>query len=464
MSASSKTTASSRELWSLLGGEPTLLDSLAIEGPANVLPSVFDVTGFAASAIGVATLAAAELLRARTSGRLRRARVGTVEAAAAFRAEALFAPDGWTLPPVWDPIAGDYRAADRWIRLHTNYTSHREAALAVLGTPADRTAIASAVARWDAAKLETAIVDAGGCAAAMYSRSEWVEHPHGAATLDVRPIVLTDDGPARDGARASVPALTEGARPLEGLRVLDLTRVIAGPVCTQFLAAHGADVLRIDPPGFEEVSALLPVTTAGKRCAALSLSTPDGAAVFAELLASSDVVVHALRPEALARLGFDHARLRAENPSLVIATLNAYGWTGPWRGRRGFDSLVQMSSGIAAAPSGAERPSPLPAQALDHGVGYLLAAGVCRALTRLASDGRTSTVRGALLGAANHLFALSRAEPSEKAPSWPDHLYETTQTHWGPARRVRCPGEIDGLPRPSCVRAAGPLGTSEAAF
>jgi hypothetical protein len=461
--SSTAATDSTRLFWSLLGGDASLLDALTVEGPASILPSVFDVTGFAASAIGVATLAAAELLQARTSGRLRRVTLGTVEAAAAFRSEALFSPDGWKLPPVWDPIAGDYRAADRWIRLHTNYASHRDAVLAVLGTPPERASIVPVVARWDAAELEAAIVEAGGCAAAMYSRREWEEHPHGAATLGERPISLSDDGHAARAHHRGTAALPERARPLEGVRVLDLTRVIAGPVCTQFLAAHGADVLRIDPPGFEEVPALLPMTTAGKRCAALSLATPDGAARLDDLLASADVIVHGLRTGALERLGFDRARLRSRNPALVIATLDAYGWAGPWRSRRAFDSLVQMSSGIAAAPGG-DRPSPLPAQALDHGVGYLLAAGVCRALTRLISNDSVATIRGSLLGAANHLLTLPSPAPPANVPPWPDHVYEDVETHWGAARRVRCPGEIEGVSRPSCVRVAAPLGSHEASF
>ncbi len=451
--------SSSAVLWSLVGGSPSLLDALTIDGPANVLPSMFDVTAFAASAIGVASLAASELLAARTGTRARPVKVDTIEAAAAFRSEALFSPIGWERPPSWDPIAGDYRAADRWIRLHTNYASHRDAALSVLGVAPERAAVEAAVARWEAARLESAVVEAGGCAATMYERAEWLVHPHGAATTDEWPITLDDDGPVD----ASPLRVRGAARPLEGIRVLDLTRVIAGPVCTRFLAAHGADVLRIDPPGFEEVAALVPETTAGKRCVFLALDTRDGADRFDALLERADVIVHGFRPGALERLGFGRERLRARNAGLVIARLDAYGWKGPWRDRRGFDSLVQMSCGIAAA-RGAERPSPLPAQALDHGVGYLLAAGVCRALARRASEHRASTVRGALLGTANHLFSLAPADPAAKVPSWPERIFERTNTYWGDALRVRCPGEIEGVPRPRLDRSAGPLGRDEATF
>jgi hypothetical protein len=439
-----------------LRGDPALLDALTIRGPANVLLSAFAVTAFAAEAVGVATLAAAELLQARSGGSLRSVTVDTIEAAAAFRSEALFEPIGWERPPTWDPIAGDYRAADRWIRLHTNYASHRAAALAVLETPADKAAVAAAVARWDAAKLESAIALAGGCAAAMYTREEWRVHPHGSVVIDEPAIAIDDDGSA-DGAEPR-----SGEAPLSGVRVLDLTRVIAGPVCTRFLAAHGAEVLRIDPPGFEEVGALLPETTAGKRCATIAIDTTEGAARFAALVAQADVLVCGLRPSALERLGFGPERLRQHNPRLIVARLDAYGWRGPWRGRRGFDSLVQMSTGIAA-DNHDERPSPLPAQALDHGIGYLLAAGVCRALTLRVNEQRISTVRGALLGAANHLFMHRTACRSASEVSFADTL-EPVDTFWGPVRRVRCPGAIDGLARPTWRRPPGPLGRDQAAF
>ena len=160
--------------------------------------------------------------------------------------------------------------------------------------------------------------------------------------------------------------------------MLDLTRVIAGPVCTGFLAGHGADVLRIDPPGFDEVAALLPIVTAGQAVRGARPHDPTGRERFVELVADADVVVHGMRPGRWSGSA-SAAALRRINPALVDAGLDAYGWCGPWAGRRGFDSLVQMSCGIAAAgalAAGVDRPVPLPAQALDHGTGYLLAAGV----------------------------------------------------------------------------------------
>jgi hypothetical protein len=202
-------------------------------------------------------------------------------AAAAFRSERYASAIGWSLPSGWDPIAGDYRTRDGWIRLHTNYRSHGEAALRVLRSHPSRDAVADAVGAWIGEELETAIVDEGGCAAKMRSAEEWAAHPQGRA-VRAEPLFATE-------LRTASPLSFGNAapRPLAGIRVLDVTRVVAGPVCTRFLAAHGADVLRIDPPGFEEVGALLPEMTVGKRRAFLDLHDAFDRERFERLIAES---------------------------------------------------------------------------------------------------------------------------------------------------------------------------------
>ena len=350
-------------VWRSLGGAADVAEVLTASGPRAVLPAYFDVTGLAAASVACATLAAAEFLAAREVSRPRPVSVDSSAACAAFAAEGLFTPVGWSLPELWDPIAGNYRAEDGWIRLHTNYPYHRAAVERVLGAD-DRAAVAAAALRWKAGDLEAAVVSAGGCAAVMHVRETWLASAPGAATATATPVVVSERRlPAGRAPAESDSPLSGTASPFSGVRVLDMTRVIAGPVCTKFLAAYGAQVLRLDPPGFAEVPALLPETTAGKRTAALDLRADADRVVFETLVADADVLVTGLRADALAGLGYGDGTLTAINPALIVASLNAYGWDGPWRDRRGFDSLVQMSCGIAAAgavAAGRDEPFPLP--------------------------------------------------------------------------------------------------------
>jgi hypothetical protein len=325
----------------------------------------------------------------------------------------------------------------------------------------DKEAVAAAAAAWKAADLEAAVVEAGGCAAVMRSREEWLASPAGAVTAGDPPLSVATTGmPARAALESA------SARPYSGIRVLDLTRVIAGPVGTRFLAAYGADVVRVDPPGFDEVAAVLPETTAGKRATTLDLASAEGRDAFERLLATADVLVTGLRANALDRLGYGDDALLALNPALIIASLNAYGWDGPWRDRRGFDSLVQMSCGIAAAgaqASGKQRPVPLPVQALDHATGYLLAAAVGRALTDRLTRSLVSRVRASLIATASLLWSLPRPDTLPPRPDLAKFPLADTMTAWGPARRVPLPGRIDGTEARWLVE-AGPLGRHEPAW
>jgi crotonobetainyl-CoA:carnitine CoA-transferase CaiB-like acyl-CoA transferase len=298
----------------------------------------------------------------------------------------------------------------------------------------------------------------------MHDRDRWLVSAPGTASAAAPALAVTErplaarSGTSAGAARAERPA----GQPYAGVRVLDLTRVIAGPIATRFLAAYGADVLRVDPPGFAEVPAILPETTAGKRTAAVSLATPAGRATFEQLVAGADVLVTGLRADALRRLGYDDATLAALNPALIIASHNAYGWDGPWRDRRGFDSLVQMSCGITAA-GGGDGPVPLPVQALDHATGYLLAAAVGRALTARLTQGVASRVLASLIGAANLLWSLPRPADLGDVPPMPrreEFKLADTRTAWGPARRVPVPGEITGAASELRIE-AGPLGRHE---
>ena len=384
-------------------------------------------------------------------------------------------PVGWTAPPVWDPIAGLYRTRDGWIRLHTNLPHHRAAACAALGLTdndaLDRDAVAASVTPWDKDALETAIVERGGVAAAMRTHEEWRDHDQGAAVIAEPLIRWADPRPVAASKKAASPATLRptATRPLAGLKVLDLTRVLAGPVATRTLAGLGAEVLRIDPPAWDEAN-VAPDITLGKRCAELDLKQPDDLAKLEELLAEADMVIHGYRPDALDRLGLTRARRLEIAPDAIDVALCAYGWTGPWADRRGFDSLVQMSCGIAAAGmdwAQADAPTPLPVQALDHGTGYLMAAAALKALAdRLrgapVADARLSLARtAALVMAHEDGLAPSGADDIDNlAAGEADFQAVLETTPWGPAKRLRPPISVRGVDlvwdRPACDFASSP--------
>jgi len=359
-------------------------------------------------------------------------------------------PEGWQLPAPWDAIAGDYATADGWIKLHTNAPHHREAALNTLmlanSDGLARETVASAVLGWNKDELEQAIVDAGGCAAAMRSDADWRAHPQGRA-VEREPLIVW-----QSKSRSATQRRRVGSEdyPLQGLRVLDLTRVLAGPVASRFLARFGADVLRVDPPLWEEPG-VIPEVTLGKRCCGLDLTQTEDRKHFDRLLQTADILLHGYRPGALAALGYDREACLAINAELIDVSLCAYGHSGPWATRRGFDSLVQMSCGIAdwgMQQSRSALPQPLPVQALDHATGYLMAAAAVRAL-RVRNEqknilqAKLSLARTARLLATsrrNHLLGGSnqkiRDTSVDDLDPWPEH------TAWGPARRLRFPARI----------------------
>ena len=448
------------ELWSALGGSAHLIDRVSVTGIGD-LPSALRVTDLAVAVMGVAGLATSELVDTMADADAAAAVTVDRELASTWFG-AVVSPVGWTLPSVWDPLARTYRARDGWIRLHTNAPHHRDRALEVLGVEGDLIAVTRAVRRWSATNLEREIVEAGGCAAALHTREQWLAHPQGMAVA-AEPLLHWQVGThaADDGVSGWRPT---SVRPLAGLRVLDLTRVIAGPVATRFLAMLGADVLRIDPPGWQE-DALLPDMTLGKRMARLDAKRLDGAARLKQLLAGADVIVHSYRDGALASIGLDRDSRSALRPGLIDVSLDAYGFTGPWAARRGFDSLVQMSNGIVqlgSAWAGSETPTPLPVQALDHTTGYLLAAATLRALTMLRADGHGRSVRTSLARVGETLVQggplavdgplLGRAQPSV-----------TLSTPWGDARMLPAALEVRGVPF-GFDQGPAALGSSEPAW
>ena len=438
-------------IWAALDGDPALPGIVNFTGEGS-FRSAFAVSDLAAGSIAAVALAIADYTGLPASTVTVDRRLASFWFGWSFRAE------GWTPPPDRNPVSGDYQAADGWVRLHTNAPHHLAAALSVLGVPPERDAVETAVRARGVDELEAAVVAVGGAAAAMRPMDAWAVHPQGRAVM-VEPLVWCERTAA--GPRPGPP---DRMRPLAGLRVLDLTRVFAGPVCTRALAGLGAEVLRIDPPDWDEPG-VVPEMTLGKRCARLDARTPEARHLLHELLQKADVFVHGYRPGALDSIGLgatDRARLR---PGLIDVSLDAYGWTGPWAGRRGFDSLVQMSSGIAAEGMrrfGALRPTPLPVQALDHAAGWIMAAAVLRGLAERRTghgwSARTSLARVAALlaptvGERDLHGTLGGPDPA-------DYADDLEQTVWGPMHRLRPPFVIPGTPLHWDLPAS-PLGSAE---
>jgi len=322
-------------LWQLAEGNPDLLKSISFTGTEPALPSSFCIGTAAQASIGAATLAASQLWQLRNNAS-QQAHVDMRHAAAEFRSERYLRVDSKPAPDLWDAIAGNYQTRDnRWVRLHTNFPIHRDGMLAILKCDHTRDAVQKALLSWDARDIESEANARGLLATMMRSREEWRTHEQGRilGQMPLFTIEKTGDAPPRH--------LESAPRPLSNIRVLDLTRVIAGPVCGRTLAAHGADVMRITAKHLPFMAPLMIDNGRGKLSAYLDLRTPQDTAKLAELVRQSDVFVQGYRPGAIASHGFSPEILANMRPGIVTASLSAYGNQGPWAERRGFYSLVQ---------------------------------------------------------------------------------------------------------------------------
>ena len=393
------------DLWTLAGGDLAALDAVALTGGEPQLPSSFRVAAAAQASIAAAGLAAAQIWKLRT-GQSQDVAVDMRHAVVECRSERYLRVDGKPPPPAWDAIAGIYRTRDqRFVRLHTNFRHHRDAVCKILNCKPERDEVQAALMQWDGEAFETAAY-AGGCVVAlMRSHDEWSALPHAKALAALPLISIEKIG---DAAPKPWPA---GDRPLEGVRVLDLSRVIAGPVAGRTLAVHGADVLLISGPDLPAIPWLTIDTGRGKLTSFVELKSEQGRGVLRDLLVSADIFSQGYRPRALASLGFapqDAARI---SPGIVYVSLSAYGHAGPWAERRGFDSLVQTATGFNHAEgqaAGVDGPKELPAQMLDHATGYLMAFGAMVARARQSLEGGSWHVRVSLAQTGRWLWNLGR--------------------------------------------------------
>src|SRR6266571_200547 len=444
--------------------------SVEITGGADpVLPTPFRIGETSAAALAATGLAAADLWELR-SGRRQEVAVDLRQATASLRSGHYLKMENTDVSRDRNPVMGMYPAKNgRWSYIHANFPNHRAAALKVLGVPEDKEAVRAAVAKWDALELEEAIIAAKGAGGMVRSMAEWAKHPQGVAiaSLPVMEIVKIGDAPAEK--------LPEGDRPLSGVRVLDLTRVLAGPTCARTLAEHGADVLKITAPHLPNIGYQEFDTGHGKLSAHLDLRQTKDLATLRDLAREADVFSQGYRPGTLGMRGLSPEELAALRPSLVYVSLCAFSHVGPWASGRGFDTVVQNVSGITTRqgelfPGAQPGPQFYPVSAIDYLTGYLMAFGAMAALARRAREGGSWLVRISLAQTGRWLVGRGEVPeaaladvPKEFLPEELARWSTTSDTPVGRLGHLKPVVQLSETP-PFWARPSVPLGHNEPAW
>jgi crotonobetainyl-CoA:carnitine CoA-transferase CaiB-like acyl-CoA transferase len=439
-------------IWRQAGLPDEALAFAKLTGADPVLPSSFAVGAAAQSTIAAAALAACELAHERG---VPRQEVSVDMLHAALECTGWFSLDGH-VADIWDKFSGLYRCADGWVRVHANFAHHRDGALRLMKldpATATRADAEAAMATWKARDFEDAAAAQGLVVTALRSFDEWDATPQ-AQALAAQPLFTIER--IGDAAPLPLPTLNEDQRPLSGVRVLDLTRILAGPVGGKALAAYGADVMLINSPNLPNIEAIAD-TSRGKLSAHADLRTDEGRATLRKLIADAHVFVQGYRPGGMAGLGFGPRELSALRPGIVCVSLTAYGTQGPWAQRRGFDSLVQTAMGFNDAEgtaAGDGKPRALPMQILDEATGYLMAFGAAAALRRQQREGGSWHVQVSLAQTGQWLRGLGRV-PGGLLITRPDVALraETTTSGFGELTALRHSAQIArtpaAWPRPS---------------
>ena len=428
--------AIAREVWDCVTDAPFDSDRLRVTNSREVFPSVYRVGAAATAVVSLAGLAYTRLVET-LGGRARDLRIDGRDASLSFRSESFLRVNG-VAPTMWAALSGDYKTTDGYVRLHANYPHHARAIVTALGTPQERSAVEAAVLQRGAIDVENAVLAAGGAAAALRNRETWRTSDAGRSVLALPLVEMTKIGDA--------PAQPPHDEP----RILDLTRVISGPLCAKILASLGADVLRVNTPELPDSEDLQIEMGFGKRATLLDLHREEQREAFAALVRGADALVQSYRPGAVSKLGFGPEEAIALRPGLVYVSISAYGHRGPFSQRRGFDSLVQLATGLADEARHAyesEKPVPLPAQALDHATGWLAAFGMLVALERRAREGGSWHVQLSLARTAEWLASLGPSDARDATiPRFEDgrDLIEVMRTPFGIVSHLRSPLQIDG--------------------
>jgi crotonobetainyl-CoA:carnitine CoA-transferase CaiB-like acyl-CoA transferase len=435
-------------------------------GTDPILPTPFRIGETAAASLAATGLAAADLWELRT-GRRQEVAVDVRQATASLRSGHYLKMEKAQVSHERNPVMGMYPAKNgRWSYIHANFPNHRAAALKVLGVPEDKEAVRQAVAKWDALELEEAIIAAKGAGGMVRSMAEWAQHPQAAAIASqpLMEIVKIGDSPPEK--------FPDGDRPLSGIRVLDLTRVLAGPTCARTLAEHGADVLKITGPHLPNIGYQEFDTGHGKLSAHLDLRQPQDLATLKGLVREADVFSQGYRPGTLGDRGLSPEELAKLRPGLVYVSLCAFSHVGPWASRRGFDTVVQNVSGITMRqgelfPGAEPGPQFYPVSAIDYLTGYLMAFGAMVALARRAREGGSWLVRISLAQTGRWLVGRGQVPeaqltdvPKEFTRAELDRWSMDSDTPVGRLRHLRPVVQLSDT-APRWARPSVPLGHNE---
>lgn len=448
----------------LAGGGVSIAGSTVdLQGADPVLPTRFKIGDAAAASIAAIGIMANKIWVLR-GGSSQRMSVDMRHVAAALRGEHIYTLNGVPPADVWHEVSGFFQTKDeRWVQLHCNIPHLRAGIMNLLGVKEERAAVAAALRAMTAIDFEQAVIGPNLCAAMVRSEEEWRSHPHAEAIAGLPLLEVVKIG------ESEPETLATARRPLEGVRVLDLTHVIAGPVCGRTLAEHGADVMRISAPHRYNHQDFVVDTGHGKLSVNLDLRGDEGRDKLFELVGNADIFAQGFRPGALARLGLTSEDLAARRPGLIYVTLSAFGHAGPWAPRRGFDSLLQTTTGIAYEGGEGGAPKHLPAQALDYVTGYLAAFGALVALERRARVGGSYLVRVSLAQTGRWIQSLGRVDAKDAAMATIPGVKDVAPwmaegaTDFG---TVRCVKPVLHMSEtdPHWVRPTAPFGTDEAVW
>jgi crotonobetainyl-CoA:carnitine CoA-transferase CaiB-like acyl-CoA transferase len=461
-------------IWRTLELPEEALKSLLLIDDARCLSSSFKADHLAQATIALSALAAALFHSIRQQTFVPRVTVPMEHACVEFKSERLYMLNGKPAPSSWSTIGGLHKTSDGYVRMHDVFPNHRANSLRILGLGKDasREDVAKELMGWKSVDIETEAFKEGAVIAALRSFEEWDAHQQ-AQTISDFPITLRMLA-AAEKYIPPMPSTMPNDKCLRGVRVVEMSRVIAAPVAGKTLAAHGADVIWITSPNLPDLPDLDRDLARGKRTVQLDVSQPQDKAKLLELLRTADVFIQSYRPGSLAEHGLSIRELTTLNPTLVMANLSAYGPDGPWSSNRGFDSLVQTCSGINVADAnqhGAGEPARvLPCQAFDHGAGYLLATGILAALYKCSTAGGAYEVQVSLAGVMKYMRSLGQypgrsgferrnfTKPEEVA-----RYLETRSTEFGELQAVKHSATVEGL-SPEWDIMPKPLGSDDAVW